>query len=271
MTTQFGNSIFDAARRCLIERHAETKVELTREATALWNRNTPSLLDGIDDLAEDYGSPGLPTEIELVDPLKVPKRRLNTGPGRIAFVHALAHIEFNAINLAWDSVYRFRSMPREFYGDWVRVAADEAEHFALLRARLLELGADYGDLPGHSGLWDMAEKTTGDLAARMAMVPRVLEARSLDVAPVMIDKLDRAGDTRTRDILKKILDEEVAHVRAGSRWFRYSCEAVGKNPDEEFFRLVEIYLKGEIKAPFNRDARLEAGFSEVELRRLGGR
>ena len=183
-------------------------------------------------------------------------------------MHAIAHIEFNAINLAWDAVYRFRGMPAQFYADWVGVAADEARHFQLLSARLTELGAAYGDFDAHDGLWDMATKTADSCLARMAMVPRVLEARGLDVTPGMIVRLRSVGDDATADILAIILNEEVAHVAAGSHWFRWCCERDGLQPDDEFARLIALHARGSLRGPFNREARLAAGFAVTELDQL---
>jgi uncharacterized ferritin-like protein (DUF455 family) len=183
-------------------------------------------------------------------------------------VHAVAHIEFNAINLAWDAVYRFRGMPREFYSDWVSVAADEARHFALLQTRLGELGHAYGDFDAHNGLWDMAMRTADACLVRMALVPRVLEARGLDVTPGMIARLREVGDARTVSILEVILQEEVAHVAAGSRWFAWCCAQEGVDPAVTFQSLVRERVRGGLKGPFNDVARQAAGFSAEELAQL---
>jgi uncharacterized ferritin-like protein (DUF455 family) len=182
----------------------------------------------------------------------------------------LAHIELNAINLAWDAVYRFRGLPRDYYDDWVQIAGEEAYHFTLLRDRLQELGYDYGDFEAHDGLWEMARKTAHDPLIRMALVPRVLEARGLDVTPGMMARLRAAGDVRTADILVVILRDEVGHVAAGSRWFRYLCQARGLDPDATYRQLIRQYMTGRIKGPLHRDARLEAGFTEQELAYLEG-
>jgi len=184
-------------------------------------------------LAEPPGVPGRPVRPQLVAPGALAQRAVGKAEGRAALLHALAHIEFNAIDLAWDCIQRFRELPDDYYDDWVGVARDEATHFLLLRARLRDLGADYGDLPAHNGLWEMAEKTAGNLLERMALVPRFLEARGLDVAPGMIDRLERAGDEASAAIVRRILAEEVAHVAAGSRWFRYLCELRGLDADAE--------------------------------------
>ena len=183
-------------------------------------------------------------------------------------MHAIAHIEFNAIDLAWDAVYRFRGLPQAYYADWVGVASDEARHFALLRGRLQQLGHDYGDFDAHNGLWEMAGKTADDGLARMALVPRVLEARGLDVTPGMIVKLRSLGDGATADILEVILREEVAHVAAGSRWFRWHCVRAGIDPGTRFRELLAEHARGSLRGPFNREARTAAGFDDAELAAL---
>jgi uncharacterized ferritin-like protein (DUF455 family) len=184
--------LFAAAGACLAARDPDEKIELTSRVASEWERGQLARDDRSGSPVRS--SPGLPEKLRLVSPREVPRRRLRSRTGRAAFVHAIAHIEFNAINLAWDCVHRFRSMPAAFYDDWVRVARDEARHFGLLRARLAQLGHGYGDFPGHAGLWQMAEATAGDLAARMALVPRVLEARGLDVTPGLIERCRAAGD-----------------------------------------------------------------------------
>ena len=186
----------------------------------------------------------------------------------MALVHAVAHIEFNAINLALDAVYRFRGMPGEYYADWLSVAADEARHFELLRNRLEDLGARYGDLPAHNGLWEMAEKTADSCLVRMALVPRVLEARGLDVTPGMIERLESAGDSETAAVLRVILREEVRHVAIGTRWFRYCCAQDNLNPAQTFLHLLEARLGASVRGPFNVQARSEAGFSSEEMKAL---
>ncbi len=212
--------------------------------------------------------PGRPPRPRLVPPRELPRRGFGSDEGRAAFIHAVAHIEFNAIDLAWDAVYRFRGLPREYYADWVGVAADEARHFTLLRTRLREFGHDYGDFDAHNGLWEMAEKTAHDGLARMALVPRVLEARGLDVTPGMIVKLRQLGDEATVGILELILREEVAHVAAGSRWYRWHCERAGVDPAPRFRELLHAHAGGVLRGPFNVDARLAAGFDPGELASL---
>jgi uncharacterized ferritin-like protein (DUF455 family) len=176
-------------------------------------------------------------------------------------LHALAHIELNAIDLAFDIVARFtgQSLPRAFYDDWVSVGEDEARHFSMLATRLAELGAAYGDLNAHDGLWLAAEDTADDLLARLAVVPLVLEARGLDVTPGMIEKLRKAGDDRSADILQVIHDEEIAHVAAGARWFRQACERDNLDPAQTYRSLVRARFRGSLKPPFNRASRDAAG------------
>jgi len=229
----------------------------------------PSTLDDAAASPLPIGAPGRPARPRLVAPRNLPQRGLGSAAGRIGLIHAVAHIEFNAINLALDAVYRFRGMPPEYYRDWIGVAADEARHFALLSARLAELGAAYGDLDAHDGLWEMAVKTSESCLERMALVPRVLEARGLDVTPGMIARVRDAGDTATVTILELILREEVAHVAAGSRWFAWCCARAGCDPEATFAALVAQHAAGAVRGPFNVAARIAAGFSEQELKRLG--
>jgi uncharacterized ferritin-like protein (DUF455 family) len=215
--------------------------------------------------------PGRPPRPHLVSPRQLPQRGLGSTEGRAAFLHAIAHIEFNAINLALDAVYRFRGLPEAFYKDWAVIAADEARHFELLRTRLQQLGFDYGDFDAHNGLWDMACRTAHDCLVRMALVPRVLEARGLDVTPGMIARLRQVGDDRSVEILELILREEVEHVAAGSRWFEWCCAQVGCAPASTFRALLAEYSPEAVRPPFNRPARLAAGFSVDELQALGDR
>jgi uncharacterized ferritin-like protein (DUF455 family) len=199
-------------------------------------------------------------------------RRRNFGAlhGRIALLHALAHIELNAIDLGWDIVARFPGLPRAFYDDWIGVAAEEAEHFALLATRLAALGGNYGDLPAHDGLWESAAATAHDILARLAVVPLVLEARGLDVTPEMIRRLERAGDLDSAAILHRIYADEIDHVAAGARWFDILCRDRGLDPETVFHDRVRRYFKGHVKPPFNRDARDRAGFPARYYEPLAG-
>ncbi|HJW46012.1 MAG TPA: ferritin-like domain-containing protein [Lysobacter sp.] len=260
-------SLFDAAHACLDAAAPEAKLALTFAAAAAFVGGGLAIPDNAPP-PEPIRMPGRPTRPLLVHPRGLPRRGFGTNEGRAAFIHAVAHIEFNAIDLAWDAVYRFRDLPREFYADWVSVANDEARHFAMLRERLQQFGHDYGDFDAHNGLWEMAEKTAHDGLARMALVPRVLEARGLDVTPGMIAKLRSLGDEATVAILEVILREEVAHVAAGSRWYRWYCGQAGVDPAPHFRELLREYAGGVLHGPFNTDARLAAGFDADELRTL---
>lgn len=261
------DSLFDAARACLDASGIEEKPALTLAMAEAFAGGELSIPDDAP-APEPIRMPGRPARPTLVHPRELPRRGFGSDEGRAAFIHAVAHIEFNAIDLAWDAVYRFRGMPLSYYADWVSVAADEARHFAMLRARLLAFGRDYGDFAAHNGLWEMAEKTAHDGLARMALVPRVLEARGLDVTPGMIVKLRALGDDATADLLDIILREEVAHVAAGSRWYRWHCARAGVEPRARFRELLAEYAGGVLHGPFNTAARLQAGFDADELESL---
>ena len=209
--------------------------------------------------------PGRPACPRLVHPGAVARRKLGSPAGRVALVHAVAHIEFNAINLALDAALRFSGLPDAFYVDWVSVAVDEARHFDMLADRLQQLGAAYGDLDAHNGLWEMAEKTADDCLQRMALVPRVLEARGLDVTPGMIERLQAVGDQATVACLEVILREEVRHVAIGTRWFRHLCAQRGLEADRTFFDLLAEHGVTVSSRQFNQPARSRAGFSDREL------
>ena len=207
--------------------------------------------------------PARPEKPEITPPGKVKRRRINRGrEGRVALLHALAHIELNAIDLAWDIVARFseEELPQGFFDDWVKVAREEATHFTLLSERLAELDAAYGDLPAHEGLWEAAEKTSGDLLARLAIVPMVLEARGLDVTPSMIDKLRAAEDEASARVLEVIYRDEIGHVAIGRRWFGWICQNRGLDPVATWQELVKTHFKGGLKPPFNEDGRAAADF-----------
>lgn len=212
--------------------------------------------------------PGRPDKPVLVHPGDVARRKLTTAAGRIALIHAICHIEFNAINLALDACYRFQSLPRDYYLDWIRVALEEAKHFSLLCDRLSELGCEYGAYSAHNGLWEMAVKTQHSLVERMALVPRVLEARGLDVTPGMIERLNAVGDTETVAILEIILRDEIGHVETGSKWFRYACEQENLEPENTFVSLLKKYNITTGKGPLHVDARKKAGFHPLELNAL---
>jgi uncharacterized ferritin-like protein (DUF455 family) len=211
------------------------------------------------------GLPGRPERPELVEPRLLQRRSMSTPQGRVVLLHALAHIEFNAINLALDAVWRFPDMPEAFYADWLKVAAEEAYHFSLLRTRLADYGHAYGDFPAHNGLWEMCERTQEDVLARMALVPRVLEARGLDASPPIRARLVQAGDDESAAILDVILRDEVGHVRIGNHWFRHLCDARGLDPHAAWLELAQQYHAPKMRGPFNLGARRLAGFDEAEL------
>ncbi len=259
-------SLYQAARRCLLEKEVETKLNLTDQVAQAWRLGELGLSDWSP--ADAIIEAGHPPRPELVHPSQLPRRGLGTEQGRVALIHAITHIEFNAINLAWDAVQRFPDMPEKFYSDWIQVAVEEVRHFRLLRQRLRDAGADYGDFPAHNGLWEMAVRTADDPLIRMALVPRMLEARGLDVTPGIMARFRKAGDQETVAVLQVILDEEVGHVQFGSDWFAWLCEQRGVDPETTYFDLLNNFLNGEIRCPLHRQARLDAGFSEQELERL---
>lgn len=210
--------------------------------------------------------PGRPDQPVLIHPAAVPRRRLGSPAGRAALIHAISHIEFNAINLALDAVCRFAGLPADYYRDWITVAKEEATHFTLLSQHLQQhYQHAYGDFPAHNGLWDMAEKTRDDVLVRMALVPRILEARGLDVTPGMRERLGQHGDHQGAAILDLILRDEIGHVAVGNRWYTRLCEERGMVPAATFTRLMRDYGGIKIHLPLNRAARLAGGFTEAEL------
>ncbi|RJF98287.1 ferritin-like domain-containing protein [Noviherbaspirillum saxi] len=215
-----------------------------------------------------HAIPGRPSRPELVPPRAVKHRSMRTVEGRAALVHALAHIEFNAINLALDAMWRFAGMPEAYYTDWLKVADEEALHFSLLNAHLRTLGYAYGDFPAHNSLWDMAEKTSGDVLARIALVPRTLEARGLDASPGVRAKLAQAGDLPAAQILDIILRDEIGHVAVGNRWYAWLCMERGLDPVRAYAELALQYKAPILRGPFNLEARKAAGFSDAELAAL---
>lgn len=261
-------TVYEAAHEALMAKQPAAKAEAVATLARQWSH--AALAMDVSDIAAPtaIADPGRPAEPPLVHPRALKPRKLHSPQGHAAFIHALAHIEFNAINLALDAVYRFRGLPPAFYGDWISVAAEEAYHYRLLAEHLQSLGYRYGAFPAHRGLWDMAQLTDGDLLLRMALVPRVFEARGLDVTPPMIERLRQHGDSRGAEILEVILQDEVGHVAIGNRWYHWACEKRGIDPAETFIRLLREYLPGRVKGPFHVSARLEAGFTEQELQQL---
>ncbi len=256
-------NIFSLAYEALLQDDPDAKISQVNELQELITSHQidTAPLNSV----EDIPVPGRPLLPALVHPSKVARRKLATVQGRIALIHAICHIEFNAINLALDAVYRFQCMPNQYYLDWIRVAAEESKHFLLLRDRLIELQATYGELPAHNGLWEMAVKTQHSIVERMALVPRVLEARGLDVTPGMIERLQAVDDLQTVEILKLILQEEVGHVEIGTRWFRFACEKENLNPDSTFISMLSKYNVSTGNSVLHVQARKKAGFTNSEL------
>jgi uncharacterized ferritin-like protein (DUF455 family) len=255
--------LFASCASALAESDADNKCRLAQALHQAWLSGQVALAEHATPV--QIAAPGRPAKPVLVPPLAVPRRKMTTLSGRAAMIHALAHIEFNAINLALDAAYRFRGMPESYYGDWLQVAAEEALHFGLLRQHLNALGYDYGDFPAHNGQWEMAIKTAHDPLVRMALVPRVLEARGLDATPAIVEKLKSVNDQRAVEILGIVERDEVGHVAIGSRWYLYLCGQRGWEPFATFRRLLEEYDAPPLKPPFNLAGRKAGGFSDEEL------
>ncbi len=255
----------DLRRRALQALRLTDPLQKAAAAQALWDERELIAIDADAELAEPPDLPGRPALPRLVPVEKVPPRSPFTLEGRAALLHAIAHIEHNAINLALDACWRFAGLPREYYLDWLRVAAEEGKHHRLLVEHLATLGHVYGDFDGHDGLWAMTHATRDDFIARMALVPRTLEARGLDATPPIQAKLKRAGDLRAVEILDVILHDEVGHVAIGNHWYRWACERAGLDPVAHYGILVRQYKAPRLRPPLNRAARLAAGFSEAEL------
>ena len=260
-------NLFTRTQQCLQQSDPEPKSACVEQLVSDWRAG---LLEKETTPVEPIGDPGRPRRPRLVAPRELPRRKLTTPQGHAALIHAICHIEFNAINLALDAVYRFRDLPADYYADWLRVAAEEAYHFGLLRDHLRTFGYEYGDFDAHNGLWEMAVDTAHDALIRMALVPRVLEARGLDVTPGIMQKLADIGDHQAVEILEIIQRDEVGHVEIGTRWFRYLCQQRQLEPETTFQDLLSRYMKGKIKGPLDREARRQAGFSEAELNYLEG-
>jgi uncharacterized ferritin-like protein (DUF455 family) len=255
------------ALAALLARAPEVKAGLTE---ALWDDYRAGRLSPSEDDPAPIRIPvpGRPERPLLVAPAAVPRRSLGSPEGHAALLHAVAHIEFNAINLALDCVFRFRGLEPDFYADWLRVAREEAYHFGLVQSRLHALGKRYGDFPAHDGLWQMACKTEHDPLARMALVPRVLEARGLDATPPIIEKLRGVGDRASIEMLDIILRDEIGHVAIGDRWFRHFCAGQGLEPEQTYRDLMLEFDAPWPRRPLNEQARLSAGFSVTELAEL---
>jgi len=261
-----GGLMADFYRRveaAILESDPSCKCEQVDRLQQQWRQD-----NSVDDLASailPIDDPGRPRRPELVDPRQLQRRSFASAIGRVRLLHAFAHIEFNAINIALDAVYRFRRMPRRFVDDWLLVASEEARHFRLLAAELGNRGSYYGACPAHRGLWDMVCKTRDNVLHRMALVPRVMEARGLDVTPAMISRFRQFGDDAAAAILEVIYRDEIGHVRIGDYWFRQICAERNLAVEATFLDLVDRYMDGRLRGPFNRPARIEAGFSDKEL------
>lgn len=258
--------LYRRAEVALMQSRPQDKCEQTERLRREWESgrltcDAESPIQAIDD-------PGRPELPELVDPRQLARRSFASDEGRINLLHAIAHIEFNAINIALDAVYRFRRLPGRFVSDWLKVAAEEARHFRLLEDELKRRGSYYGACQAHRGLWDMVCKTRDDPLHRMALVPRVMEARGLDVTPGMIAKFEQFDDHAAVQILQVIYRDEVGHVAIGDRWFRHFCTQRGVEPESTFRDLVRNYLGDGLRGPFNVEARIEAGFAPRELEAL---
>jgi uncharacterized ferritin-like protein (DUF455 family) len=257
-------NLHQAARTALAESDIDSKLSAADRLWSDWQAGQFKSAPFEEDAPlTEAGRPERPV---LAPPKDLPRRDLNSPEGHAALIHALCHIEFTAINLALDAVYRFRSLPDDFHTDWLRVAAEEVLHFRLLRDHLRALGYDYGDFPAHGGLWETAMKTASDPLARMAVIPRYFEARGLDVTPGIQARLRGYGDRAGGDILDIVLRDEIGHVAAGDRWFRYLCEQRGLDPGTEWHRQLKAAGLPAPRGPFNEDARARAGFPVEEIR-----
>lgn len=262
------HSLRDGASRAIRTADLDMKTSLAQETARRWHARRISLRSPLDAMPPDR--PGRPDKPELVPPTQVTRRSLHSQRGRIALMHAIAHIELNAIDLALDIVARFASapMPQSFFDGWMQVAFEEAKHFNLIRERLRALDADYGDMPAHDGLWQAAHDTRNDLAARLAVVPLILEARGLDVTPSLRAKMREAGDEDSAAVLDIIYEDEKKHVAIGAKWFRFLCAREGKDAAETFRQLVRANFRGGLKPPFNDLARAAAGLTPTFYRAL---
>jgi len=258
------DTLIEVAETCLYGSGIEAKLTATHRAKAVLDSGRLAVPPTWTVLPID--AVVFPERPLLLPPRLLPNRKLTAAGGVAAFFHAIAHIEFVAIYLAWDIIYRFPGLPAAFYQDWLRIADEEAQHFQLIREHLQTLGLDYGGLPAHGGLWEHACGTAHDVLARLALVPRCLEARGLDVTPGLILKFNRLGDKQGTAILERILADEIGHVERGSFWFKAFCTEQHLDPEEHFIRMIgRHYLGGKPKGPFNHDLRRQAGFSKQEL------
>jgi len=264
-------NLYQEALSCFLTIDPDEKLALSLDLVADWEAGLLQWQEGDDFICEapkHFNSPGRLDKPILVDTAKVKNRGFKSIQQRAALIHALSHIELTAVNLCWDTIYRYRHLPKEYYSDWIQAAKEETQHFYLLRESLRELGYEYGDFPAHNELWQMAVTTADDLMARMAIVHRVLEARALDVVPLSINKFRSIGDNKTADALVIIANDEIGHVNAGTRWFHFRCAQEQVDPDTMFFSLLNKYFKSTPRGPFNKEARKQAGFSSYEMNEL---
>jgi uncharacterized ferritin-like protein (DUF455 family) len=261
-------SLRGGATAAILSADLDIKTRLAQETATRWFERRLSLRSPLDPPLPER--PGRPAKPELVPPKAVGKRSLHTVNGRIATLHAIAHIELNAVDLALDIVARFATepVPNSFFDGWMQVAFEEAKHFRMVRARLSDMGADYGDMPAHDGLWQAAHSTRNDLTARLAVVPLILEARGLDVTPSLQAKMRETGDLESAAVLDVIYNDEKGHVAIGAKWFRFLCARERKDPAATFQQLVRANFRGSLKAPFNDIARAEAGLTPSFYRSL---
>lgn len=259
-----------AAIAIVTQSDLDTKVALARKTAKAWFSRTLSLTSGVQPPLPKR--PGRPEKPELISPREMPKRSLTGEKGRLALVHSLAHIELNAIDLAWDLIARCARLPlpRTFFDNWVQVGLEEAKHFGLLNERLLQMKSHYGALPAHDGLWQAAEETGHNLIARLAIIPLVLEARGLDITPPMLDKMRAQNDDKTAAILEIIYRDEKRHVAFGTKWFLFACERHNLKPEQTFHEMVRRHFRGGLRPPFNDKARSQAGLTPGFYKPLAG-
>ncbi len=249
--------------------HPQTKVARVQQLFNDYHHQCVDLDTSADLSSEGLILPGRPSKPELVPPLTVPKRKMDTLEGRLSLLHSLAHIEFNAMNLALDAIWRFANMPAQYYVDWLKVAKEEAYHFSLIENHLQSAGVAYGDFPAHNSLWEMVERTTDAVIARMALVPRTMEARGLDAVPAIRDRFKQIKDQQVVEILEIILRDEVGHVLIGNQWFNFLCTKQNLSPITTYKELARQYSAPTLRGPFNLEARKQAGFTAEELSLLG--
>lgn len=255
--------LFESVYHALMQTNAQMKVQAVKELYQ--NLLEDRLILEMDFPIAAQIEAGIPKNVTLVDPKYLPRRKVHTDEGKAAMIHAILHIEFNAINLALDAAYRFRNMPFEYYANWLKVAREEAYHFCLLEQHLHHLGYHYGSFVAHQGLWEMAQKTGYDVLVRMALVPRLLEARGLDVTPMLATKLSQVGDNIASEILAIIFHDEIGHVAIGNHWFSYLCQLRNLSPMETFISLLKQHAPTYLRGPFSLETRRKAGFGEQEL------